>query len=41
MKKIYERLEISFLFFGEEDIVRTSQNDNVSDMADFPEIFEN
>lgn len=41
MKKIYERLEISLLSFGEEDIVRTSQNDNVGNMPDFPEYFEN
>ena len=41
MKKTYERLEISLLSFSEEDIVRTSQNDNVGNMPDFPEDFEN
>lgn len=41
MKKTYECLEISLRSFGEEDIVRTSQNDNVGNMPDFPEYFEN
>ena len=36
MKKIYQELELLILFFTEE-IVRTSQNDNVEDMPDFPE----
>lgn len=40
MKKTYERLEIALLFFGEEDVIRTSQNDNVSNLPDFPEYFQ-
>lgn len=36
MKKIYENIEITLVFLS-EDIVRTSQNDNVTDMPDFPE----
>lgn len=41
MKKIYERIEIEPIFLPCEDIVRTSQNDNVSNMPEFPEDFEN
>lgn len=37
MKKIYESLELQLVFFTEEDIVRTSSNDNTTDMPDFPE----
>ena len=40
MKKIYERIEINLLVFPCEDIVRTSNNDNVEEMPDFPENFE-
>lgn len=36
MKKIYQEMELVVIFFTEE-IVRTSQNDNVEDMPDFPE----
>jgi hypothetical protein len=36
MKKTYQEIEILVVFFA-EDIVRTSQNDNVEDMPDFPE----
>ena len=36
MKKIYQEMELVLIFFTEE-IVRTSQNDNVEDMPDFPE----
>ncbi len=39
MKKIYENIEISLVFFYNEDIVRTSQNDNVVDLPEFPENF--
>ena len=39
MKKIYENMELKVVFFNEEDIVRTSQNDNVGIMPDFPENF--
>ena len=36
MKKTYQEIELLVIFFTEE-IVRTSQNDNVEDMPDFPE----
>ena len=38
MKKIYENMEIELVFLV-EDVVRTSFNDNISDMPDFPEDF--
>ena len=41
MKKGYECLEIALLFFSEEDVIRTSQNDNIGEMPDFPEDFQN
>lgn len=37
MKKIYEKAQVEVLIFLEEDIVRTSQNDNLEPMPDFPE----
>ena len=37
MKKIYEKAQVEVLIFLEEDIVRTSQNDNLEQMPDFPE----
>ncbi len=40
MKKQYEKVKIDVIFFFEEDIVKTSQNDNVGNMPDFPEDFE-
>ena len=36
MKKTYQEVDLVLIFFTEE-IVRTSQNDNVEDMPDFPE----
>ena len=36
MKKIYQEMEMAVIVFTEE-IVRTSQSDNVEDMPDFPE----
>jgi len=36
MKKTYQEMELILVFLPEE-IVRTSQNDNVGDMPDFPE----
>ena len=39
MKKQYEKIELEIFFLIEEDVVRTSQNDNVIDMPDFPEEF--
>ena len=38
MKKTYENIEISLVFLA-DDVVRTSQNDNVTDMPEFPENF--
>ena len=38
MKKIYKNIELELVFLV-EDVVRTSQNDNVTDMPDFPENF--
>jgi hypothetical protein len=40
MKKQYENIVVDVIFFFEEDIVRTSPNDNVTDMPEFPENFE-
>ena len=37
MKKTYQEMELEVVLLSQEDIVRTSQNDNVSDMPDFPE----
>ena len=37
MKKIYEKAELKVLVFLEEDVIRTSQNDNLEPMPDFPE----
>ena len=39
MKKIYENIELELLFFSEEDVIRTSQSDNIENMPDFPENF--
>jgi len=36
MKKTYQEIELLGILFTEE-IVRTSQSDNVEDMPDFPE----
>lgn len=38
MKKTYENIEIGLILLT-EDVVRTSPNDNVTDMPDFPENF--
>ena len=38
MKKVYENMEMELIFLA-EDIVRTSLNDNVTDMPEFPEDF--
>jgi hypothetical protein len=37
MKKIYEKAEMKVLVFLEEDVIKTSQNDNLEPMPDFPE----
>ena len=39
MKKEYQKIQLVLILFI-EDVVRTSQNDNVEDLPDFPEIFE-
>ena len=39
MKKTYCEMKMVVIFLTEE-IVRTSQNDNVVDMPEFPEFFE-
>ena len=39
MKRNYENVELEIVSFCSEDVIRTSQNDNVSDMPDFPENF--
>ena len=40
MKKVYCNIEIEMMLFPKEDIVRTSNLDNVEDLPDFPEDFE-
>lgn len=39
MKRIYQEMELEVIIFAQEDIVRTSNNDNVVDMPDFDENF--
>ena len=39
MKKAYDEIKMVVVFMTEE-VVRTSQNDNVEDMPEFPEFFE-
>ena len=43
MKKIYEKIKMEIVVFCEEDIVRTSPNqestDNIESMPEFPEFF--
>lgn len=41
MKKTYEQVEMALQLFSEEDVIRTSQNDNVIDVPEFPEDFQN
>ena len=40
MNKKYENIKIEVIFFFEEDIVRTSPNDNGTNLPEFPEDFE-
>ena len=40
MKRNYENVELEIVFFCSEDVIRTSQNDNVGEMPEFPEDFE-
>ena len=39
MKKNYQLIELEIILIN-EDVIRTSQNDNVESMPEFPEIFE-
>ena len=39
MKKIYEKVEMKIIVFLEEDVIKTSQNDNLESMPEFPEYF--
>lgn len=39
MKKTYENIELEVTFFSNEDVIRTSNNDNTTEMPDFPENF--
>ena len=36
MKKIYKNIQLEVVYFQEDDIVRTSSNDNLEEMPDFP-----
>ena len=38
--KLYEKIELEIIFLNGDDVIRTSQNDNVEPMPDFPEVFE-
>lgn len=38
MKKTYGQIELEIISLY-EDFIRTSQNDNVEDMPEFPEMF--
>ena len=38
MKKTYQKIELVLIFL-DEDVVRTSVNDNVEEMPEFPEYF--
>ncbi len=40
MKRKFEILEIEVVFFSQVDVIRTSQNDNLVDLPEFPENFE-
>jgi hypothetical protein len=40
MKKTYTKIEMEVITLTQEDVIRTSQNDNVESMPEFPEIFE-
>lgn len=39
MKKEYQKIELVLIPLG-DDVIRTSQNDNVQDLPDFPEYFD-
>ena len=37
--KLYEKVELEIIFLSSEDVIKTSQNDNLEEMPDFPEYF--
>ena len=37
MKKNFENIELNIVAFYEEDVIRTSSYDNVTDMPEYPE----
>ena len=39
MLKKYENIEVEIVFFGGDDVVRTSEGDNVENLPDFPEFY--
>ncbi len=39
MKSNYENIEIKIILFSNDDIIKTSNDDNVEEMPDFPEMF--
>ena len=39
MKRTYQEMQIEMIIFFEEDIIKTSQSDNMANMPDFPEDF--
>lgn len=39
MKRNYENVELEIVLFCSDDVIRTSNNDNVENMPDFPEDF--
>ncbi len=41
MKRRYESVELKWIYFYEEDVIRTSNNDNVENLPEFPEEFIN
>ena len=40
MKKIFENIYLEIIALEAEDVIRTSSNDNVESMPEFPEEFE-
>ena len=39
MKRTYQELQLELVIFTQEDIIKTSQSDNIENMPDFPENF--
>ena len=40
MKKQFENIKLEIVSFCAEDVIRTSLNDNVTDVPEFPEVFQ-